>query len=290
MIDTGTRVVGVIGWPVEHSLSPAMHNAALAEMELNWVYLAFAVAPERVGAAVEAVRGLGLVGLNVTIPHKQAVVEYLDELDDAARALGAVNTIVRRDDRLMGHNTDGPGFLRSLEEKGHSVAGGSVVVIGAGGAARSVAYAVARAGASALSILNRTEARAEEVALLAREGAQDVPVNTGPLTGGEAERAVVEADVVVDCTSVGMYPNLDEGPVIPGEWLHEGQVVVDLTYNPRETTLLRAARRRGAAVVDGTGMLVHQGAISLQYWSGREAPVETMRRALLDALAQRQGQ
>ena len=290
MIDTGTRVVGVIGWPVEHSLSPAMHNAALAEMDLNWVYLAFAVAPERVGAAVEAVRGLGLVGLNVTIPHKQAVVEYLDELDDAARALGAVNTIVRRNDRLMGHNTDGPGFLRSLEEEGHSVAGGSVVVIGAGGAARSVAYAVARAGASALNILNRTEARAEEVALLAREGAQDVPVSTGPLTGGEAERAVVEADVVVDCTSVGMYPNVDEGPVIPGEWLHEGQVVVDLTYNPRETTLLRAARRRGAAVVDGTGMLVHQGAISLQYWSGREAPVETMRRALLDALAQRQGQ
>jgi len=288
MIDTHTQTVGVIGWPVEHSLSPAMHNAALRSMGLNWVYLAFPVAPDAVAEAVGAVRGLGLVGLNVTIPHKQAVTEYLDDLDDAARALGAVNTIARRGDRLIGHNTDGPGFLRSLQEEGHSAAGRAVTIIGAGGAARSVAWALAGAGASTLFVLNRTPEKAEAVAELAGERAGPAEVSIGPLTGRVAEEAVTGADLVVDCTSVGMYPRVEEGPVVPGEWLHEGQVVVDLTYNPRETTLLRAARARGAAVVDGTGMLVHQGAISLRHWSGREAPVEVMRQALLEALAARQ--
>jgi len=284
-IDTQTRTLGVIGWPVEHSLSPAMHNAALREMGLNWAYLAFAVEPERVAEAVAAVRGLGLVGLNVTIPHKQAVAGLMDELDDAASALGAVNTIVRSEDRLIGFNTDGPGFLRSLQERGHTVEGRRVAIIGAGGAARSVAYATARAGAASIDLLNRTAEKAEAVARLAQEKGTARRVNTSGLEGERAREAVSSADVVVDCTSVGMYPNVNEGPVVPGQWLRPGQVVVDLTYNPRETTLLRAALEQGAEVVDGTGMLVHQGAISLLHWSGREAPVEVMREALLAALA-----
>lgn len=287
MIDTHTQVVGVIGWPVEHSLSPAMHNAALRHMGLNWVYLAFAVPPERVAEAVAAVRGLGLVGLNVTIPHKQAAAEHLDELDDAARALEAVNTIVRRENRLVGYNTDAQGFLRALEEQGHTVAGRRVAIIGAGGAARSVAWAVARAGAAGLTILNRTSQRAEAVCALAASAAAGLFVTQAPLSGPVAEQAVWEAEVVVNCTPVGMHPRVEEGPVIPGEWLHEGQVVVDLIYNPRESTLLRAARAQGAQVVDGTGMLVHQGAIALQHWSGREPPVEVMRTALLQALEAR---
>ena len=284
-VDTQTRTVGVIGWPVEHSLSPAMHNAALKAMRLNWVYLAFAVEPARVREAVHAVRGLGLVGLNVTIPHKQAVAEYVDEVDAAAAALEAVNTIVRVGDRLVGYNTDGPGFLRSVEEQGHAVCGKRVAIIGAGGAARSVAWACAQAGAAGLVVLNRTVSKAEAVAALAAQTSGVVDVRVAPLTGPEAEEAVGSAEVVVDCTSVGMYPNVSEGPVIPGDWLGPEQVVVDLTYNPRETTLLQAARAQGADTVDGAGMLVHQGAISLGHWSGREAPVETMREALLDALA-----
>jgi len=274
----------VIGWPIEHSLSPAMHNAALREMGLDWVYLAFAVPPESVGEAVGAVRGLSLVGLNVTIPHKQAVTEHLDAVDETAEALGAVNTIVWDQDRLIGYNTDGPGFLRSLEEKGHSVEGKRVALIGAGGAARSVAYAVARAGAGALRVLNRTAQRADEVAQLAAERGGLSDIEAGGLTGRRAEAAVREADVVVDCTPVGMFPQVDEGPVIPEEWLRRGQVVVDLTYNPLQTTLLRAAAARGARTVDGAGMLVHQGAISLEHWSGRRPPVATMRRALLGEL------
>lgn len=286
--DTGTRLVGVIGWPIEHSLSPAMHNAALAEMGLNWVYLAFAVAPEHVGEAVRGVRGLGLVGLNVTIPHKHAVIEHLDEIDEFVAALGVANTIVRREDgRLAGHNTDGPGFIRSVEERGHTVAGMAVALLGAGGAARSVAYACARAGARSLAVLNRTPARAEEVAELVRAQAGLSAVEALPLTGARAQAAVEGADLIVDCTSVGMYPHVDVEPVVPGGWLRPGQVVVDLTYNPLETVLLRAATEAGAATVDGAGMLVHQGAISLEYWSGEQPPVETMRRALLGALGAR---
>lgn len=288
MPDTQTRLVGVIGWPIEHSLSPAMQNAALREMGLNWTYLAFAVEPERVGDAVAGARGLGLVGLNVTIPHKAAVIEHLDEIDESVEALGVANTIVRTPEgRLLGHNTDGAGFLRSLAEHGHSVGGRAVAVIGAGGSARSIAWACARDGASSVAIINRTVEKAEEVADLVRATTPLAAVSVAPLEGREAQEAVSGADVVIDCTSVGMYPKHEVAPVVPGEWLREGQVVADLTYNPIETVLLQAARRAGAQSVDGAGMLVHQGAISLQYWSGQEPPVETMRAALLGALGAR---
>ncbi|MGD9496632.1 MAG: shikimate dehydrogenase [Armatimonadota bacterium] len=283
--DTHTRLVGVIGWPIEHSLSPAMHNAALREMGLNWVYLAFAVRPEHVGEAVRGVRGLGLVGLNVTIPHKSAVLEHLDEVGESVEALGVANTIVHTEDgRLIGHNTDGEGFVRSLQERGHDVAGRAVALLGAGGSARSVAFACARAGARSIAVLNRTVGRAEAVAELVRKRGGLAAAVALPISGEEARQAVEAADVVIDCTPVGMYPHADVEPVIPGVWLHQGQVVVDLTYNPLETVMLRAAAEAGAATVDGAGMLVHQGAISLQYWTGRQPPVETMRRALLEAL------
>ena len=283
--DTHTRLVGVIGWPIEHSLSPAMQNAALREMGLNWVYLAFAVEPARVGEALDGVRGLGLVGLNVTIPHKSAVIEHLDKIDDAVEALGVANTIVRREDgSLMGHNTDGPGFLRSLTEHGHGVEDRAVTLIGAGGSARSVAWACADRGAKSVTVVNRTPERAEEVAELVRRTTGLDRVAAVGLDSAEAEEAVGGADVVVDCTSVGMHPKHEVDPVIPAAWMRPGQVVADLTYNPIDTVLLQAARGAGAETVDGAGMLVHQGAISLQYWSGEEPPVETMRRALLEAL------
>lgn len=279
-----TRVVGVIGWPVAHSLSPPMHNAALAQLGLDWVYVAYPVAPDRVGDAVAGVRGLGIVGLNITIPHKQAVVPYLDELDQSARDLEAANTIHNRDGRLLGYNTDGPGLLRALAEAGTQVDGKRVVVLGAGGSARAVAFALCRAGVAGLSLLNRTPARAEQLAGLLADRAGFPHVGVAGLAGDDSRRAVEQAEVVVDCTSVGMHPHDHVPPVVPPEWLHEGQVVCDLTYNPRDTVLLRAARARGARTVDGTGMLVHQGAIALETWTGAPAPVETMRAALLECL------
>ncbi|MCX7600154.1 MAG: shikimate dehydrogenase [Armatimonadetes bacterium] len=279
-----TTVVGVIGWPVAHSLSPPMHNAAFAYLGLDWIYVPFPVAPEKVRQAMDGVRGLSIAGINVTIPHKAAVVPYLDEIDQTVADLGVANTIHNAGGILKGYNTDGPGLLRSLQEAGCQVEGQQVALIGAGGAARAVATAVARAGAARLTILNRTVAKAEELAAVVERltGLRPVPL---PLSGREAREAVEAAEVVVDSTSVGMHPHCDVPPVIPAEWLHPGQVVCDLTYNPRETVLLKAAKARSATTVDGTGMLVHQGAIAFEIWTGQPAPVEVMRKALLDALA-----
>lgn len=286
-LDGTTRVAGVIGWPVRHSLSPPMQNAALAALGLNWVYVPFAVAPEQVGAAVAAIRAFDLVGLNVTIPHKPAVVPYLDELSPEAEALGGANTIVHREGRLLGYSTDGEGFLRSLREIGEEASGRRIALIGAGGSARAVALALCRAGATSLTVVNRTVAKAEA---LAESLAQLVPGATLAAVGLEtpaAQEAVTGAEVVVDSTAVGMYPHHEVDPVVPAAWLHPGQVVCDLTYNPRQTVLLQAARQQGARTLDGTGMLIHQGALALELWSGQTAPVGVMREALLAALANR---
>lgn len=287
-LDGTTRVAGVIGWPVRHSLSPPMQNAALAALGLNWVYVPFAVAPERVRDGMAAIRALDLVGLNVTIPHKAAVLPYMDELSDEARALGGVNTVVHHDGRLIGHSTDGAGFLRSLREIGEDVGGREVCLIGAGGSARAVALAVCRAGASGLTVVNRTLAKAQCLAAQMSGLCPGVKVAAVGLATPQAEAAVSNARVVIDSTAVGMYPHHETEPVVPGQWLHSEQVVCDLTYNPRDTVLLQAARRQNAGTLDGTGMLVHQGALALELWTGEKAPVEVMRAALLASLARRQ--
>jgi shikimate dehydrogenase len=287
-IDGETRVAGVIGWPVRHSLSPPMHNAAFAALGLNWVYVPFGVQPERVGEAMAAIRALDLAGLNATIPHKMAVLPHLDELGPEAEALQAANTIIHRAGRLIGRNTDGEGFLRSLRELGGEVTGKRVALIGAGGSARSVALAVCQAGATGLSIVNRTVARAEALAEMIGALVPSWPVAAVALEGPEAQGAVTEAEVVIDSTAVGMYPHHEVPPVAPAEWLRAEQIVCDLTYNPRLTTLLKAAEGRGARTLDGTGMLVHQGALAFEYWTGQTAPVEVMREALLAGLQARE--
>ena len=276
-----TRVAGVIGWPVRHSLSPPMHNAAFAALGLNWVYVPFAVDPARVGAAIEAIRAFDLAGLNVTIPHKLAVLPYLDEISDEAAVLGAVNTIVNRGGVLSGYNTDGEGFLRSLREIGEEVAGRSVALIGAGGAARSIALAVCRAGATHLSIVNRTVEKAQALAEMVRGALPATQVAVVGLEDPAAATAVWTADIIVDSTAVGMYPHHEVEPVIPPKWLHREQIVCDLTYNPCITVLLKAAMAAGSRTLDGTGMLVHQGALAFEYWTGQPAPVQAMREALL---------
>ena len=264
-----------------------MQNAALAALGLNWVYVPFAVAPEQVSAAMAAVSALDLVGLNVTIPHKTAVVAEMDDLDAAARDLDAVNTVVHRAGRLTGYNTDGEGFLRSLREMGEEVAGRPVCLIGAGGSARAVALAVCRAGAARLTVVNRTLAKA--LALVEALGGlvPGADLQAVALESPQAGAAVAAAELVIDSTAVGMYPHHEVPPVVPEAWLRAGQVVCDLTYNPQDTVLLQAARRQQARTLDGTGMLVHQGALALELWTGQPAPVAEMRAALLRALAER---
>ena len=270
-----TRVVGVIGDPVLHSLSPTLHNAAFETLGLDWVYVAFPVPRGRGADAVAAVPALGLAGLNVTMPHKEEVAGACDELTDDAAALRSVNTVVALPDgRTLGDSTDGPGFLDALADEAIVVDGRPVLVLGAGGAARAVVLALGRAGAAVTVAARRPDA-AEAAAALA-PGAGAVPI-------GAVDPSAFA--VVVNATPLGMSGG-DPLPV-GSESLHSGQAVVDLVYHPADTPLLTAARAQGATAVNGLGMLLHQAARSFTRWTGQPAPLDAMRAAVTTALATR---
>jgi shikimate dehydrogenase len=289
-----TVVVGVIGHPVAHSLSPRLHNAAFAALGLDWVSVGFPVPPGQAAEALVGLRALGLAGLSVTMPFKDEVAALVDRRSPVAERLGAVNCVVRRPDGLEGHNTDGRGFVESLARGARfNPAGRSCLVAGAGGAARAVVLALAESGAAEVVVVNRTPARAEAAAALA-----------GPAgrvgTADDARRA----DLVVDATPVGMGGAPGDagqpGPGDPGDlgdlgdpgWLVDpaslrpGQVAAHLVYHPRVTGWLAAAARAGATPVGGLGMLVHQAAAQLRLWTDTEPPVEAMWRAVDDGAAQ----
>ncbi len=275
-----TTVAGVWGWPVRHSASPAMHNAAFAELDLDWVYVPFAVDPDRVADAVAGVRSLGIRGVNVTVPLKERVGEFLDDLTPVARRLGAVNTLFWDDGRLTGDSTDGRGFLAALGHAGFSdFSGVRAVVLGAGGSARAVVDALSEAGARVV-VANRTREKALPLLAL---GADDVVDWTEDAIGG----AVAEASIVVNTTSVGMVPNVDAMPPVPLSALGPGNMVVDLIYNPPATRLLSMAESAGCVVQNGVEMLVRQGALSFERWTARDAPVDAMRTAVLVELKAR---
>jgi shikimate dehydrogenase len=273
------RLAALIGSPVEHSLSPVIHQAAFDAAGAEWCYVAFDVEPANAAAAVEAMRVLGIRGLSVTMPHKQAVAEAVDRLDPAAAALRSVNTVSWDGDELVGSSTDGAGFVASLTEIGIDVAGARVAVIGAGGAARSVVDALGRAAAAEIVVVNRTTDRAVLAASLA-EIAQ---------VGAEAD--IATADIVVNATSIGMgVPAGDAGAAdlpCPVDLLNPEQVVVDLVYHPLRTAWLDGADAMGARTVDGLGMLLHQAALQQQVWTGRHPDVGVMRAAAEAALASR---
>ena len=269
-INGQTKLVGLIGYPVKHSLSPAMHNSAFAALSLNWCYVSLPVLPERLGEAVAGLRALSFVGANVTVPHKEAVMSYLDHVTPEAQAIGAVNTIVVREGKLIGYNTDWQGFLTALSEGGFDPQGKRAVVLGAGGAARAVVYALAQAGAQ-VAILNRTPARAQALA-------KDFSplFSTLPLTPQTVEDQTAETHLLVNTTPVGLWPEVDKS-LWPEDLAFPGHLTVfDLVYNPRETKLLRQARWAGAKVIGGLGMLIHQGAVAFELWTREKAPVEMM--------------
>ena len=274
MISGATRLAAVIGSPVRHSLSPAIHNAAYAASGLDWVYVALEVAPGQAVAALAGMRTLGIAGLSVTMPHKDDVYAAVDALSPAARAIRAVNCVQLVDGTLIGHNTDGDGFVDSLRaDAGVDPAGRRVAVVGAGGAGRAVVEALGRAGAADVAVVNRSTGRAAEAAALA-----------GPVGRVGTLVDVAAADLVVNATSVGM--GTDEMPIDAG-LLRAGQVVADLVYLPMQTALLRAAAAAGAQAVDGLGMLVHQAARQFTLWTGAVAPVAAMRAAAEAELARR---
>ena len=279
MISGKTGVLGVIGHPVGHSASPAMHNAALEATGLDYAYVAFHVLPDSVGDVTTAVRALGITGLNVTVPHKQAIMAGLDEVSEEARAIGAVNTVANRDGKLIGFNTDAHGAIASLRQDGGlDTLPERAVVLGAGGAARAILYAlVGCRDVKRIDLLNRTVSKAEELALALDPSAHKIRV--GSVDTAAAHTA--DAGLLINSTSVGMDPHAGLSPLDDPSCLHDELVVLDIVYKPLETSLLSRARAAGARCIDGLGMLVHQGARAFEIWTGVKPPIEVMRQAVL---------
>jgi shikimate dehydrogenase len=274
-IGGATRAVAVLGWPIEHSLSPVIHNAAFAAMELDWAYIALPVAPGCVPDAVAGLLALGFAGANVTMPHKEAVAEAVDRLSEDAERLRAVNTIEIAGDRAVGHNTDAPGFARFLEQDAAvDVAGRTALLYGAGGAARACALALARAGLARLVVALRVPARAKDL-----EAALDGYATTVEVVS--FDRAVgVSADLIVNGTPLGVH-----GESLPLPAISSSTVAVDLLYRPALTPLQQAVRAAGGAAFGGLGLLLQQAASSFEIWTGRQPPLEVMSAAALAALA-----
>ncbi|MCP4115186.1 MAG: shikimate dehydrogenase [Desulfobacteraceae bacterium] len=271
MLNSDTRLYALFGDPVSHSLGPVMHNAAFGERKINAVYLAFRVS--RIEQAVEAMGSLNIAGASVTIPHKETVIPFLDEVDDLARDMGAVNTIVNREGKLVGYNTDARGAVDPLERV-CGLAGKRVVIIGAGGAARAVAFGVKQKGA-ALFIVNRSEERGRA---LARE--------IGATFIYKDELQQVDPEIIINATSVGMAPGIDDIPLDPG-FLTSSMIVMDIVYTPVRTALIRAATEKGCTVIDGLSMFVNQGAAQFELFTGIKAPIEIMKKSLIKVIENR---
>lgn len=269
----GAAFVGILGWPLEHTLSPVIHNVAFRRTTLDWTYLSWPVEPESLGDAVRGLRALGAAGANVTMPHKEAVLEHLDELSGDAREVGAVNTIQRLGRRLIGHNTDVDGFAEFLSgDAGFDASGKRALVLGAGGAARAVVKALDSLGAKEVTIAGRNIGKTETVARIA-QGARVAAWD-------DATGLVEDCDLVVNATPLGM----DGEHSLPEARFGEGQCVVDLIYSPPSTPLVESARAAGAQAWGGLGMLVRQAAASFTIWTGQAAPLEAMSAAAIHAI------
>ncbi len=276
-ITNDTKLYVVIGDPIEHSLSPLMHNVAFQHLGLNSIYLAFRVSALDLSSAVAGMKSLGFIGFNVTIPHKVSVMKYLDKIDSLAADIGAVNTVVNKDGMLTGYNTDGTGALAALREAGVKLEGQKIVLLGAGGAAKALAFSIIPS-TSNLIILNRTPSKAEDLASSINKKFCS-NVKSGKLTEEVLRNALVDADILINATSVGMYPKIGE-TIANCEYIHEGMTVFDIVYNPLMTRFLKEAENAGAHIIGGAKMLVYQGALAFELWTGMKPPVDKMCKAL----------
>ena len=277
MITGTTKNLGVIGWPIAHSLSPVLQNAALRDAGLDYAYVALPVSPKELPAAVEGLRALGFRGFNVTIPHKTAIIPLLDEVEEGARIIGAVNTVVNEDGRLVGCNTDAIGFLDALRGKGFGTEGKHVTLLGAGGAARAVIWALVQGGVRRISIGVRNPSKSGMLVEIFRDYT-DIALF---FWGSEEFRAELGCtDLLVNTTPLGMHPCVDAMPPVDLALLAKEALVYDIIYTPAETKLLGQAAEAGHPVLNGEGMLVGQGAASFRRWTGKEANVELMRKVL----------
>jgi shikimate dehydrogenase len=277
-INAHTQFCGVIGNPVEHSLSPAIHNAAFRKLGLDFVYLAWRV--ERIGDALNGLRALGnFRGASVTIPHKVAAVPFLDEVESTARHIGAINTIVSTGGKLTGYNTDATGALRALKEGGAGLKGQRVAMVGSGGAARAIAFALAAEGAiDGMDLLGIDDKERKTLATDLRSKTT-IAIHDTHLNEASLKKVLANVEVLIHCTPTGMSPKVQD-TCVPASLLHAGLTVMDIVYNPRETRLLKEAKATGCRTIPGLEMFLHQAAAQFELWTNQPAPTDVMRRVL----------
>ncbi len=277
-----TKLVGVFGYPVKHSASPAMHNAAFRACGLDYVYLAFEVKRENLGDALTGLPALGICGANLTIPHKEKAVQYMNELSEEAASIGAINTVVIESGKLEGYNTDIEGFVKSLsEDAGYAPEGKKVVILGAGGSSRAVLFALAQARVSEVTIASKPFKQADELASEIAQKFPEVKIKAIPFNSESIGEEISSCSLLVNATPLGMKGEI---PISNTECLHEGLTVYDLIYTPPSTLLLEEAKKRGAQAVNGLSMLVYQGAASFKLWTGKEPPISVMKQAAREAV------
>ena len=276
------EVLCVIGYPIEHSMSPIMHNAAILDLNLNYIYLAFNIFPENLNLAVNGIKAFNFKGINVTLPFKQKIMHYLDEIDPVAQEIGAINTIKNDGGYLYSRNTDAEGAMKALLDAGHKVSGKNILLLGAGGAARTLAFIMAK-DSNKIVIANRTEKRAEKLA-------NEIKSKFGIIVEGKNNSNHVlkeeskKADILINTTPLGMYPNVDKSP-IPAEFLHEDLFVFDIVYNPLKTKLIKDATEKGCSTLGGLDMLVNQGALAFEWWTNKKPNIQLMKNKIVEALS-----
>ncbi|MFX1378068.1 MAG: shikimate dehydrogenase [Promethearchaeota archaeon] len=279
-----TKILCIIGYPIGHSVSPIMHNAAIKDLKLNFIYLAFKIIPENLEVAVKAFRALNFKGINVTIPFKQEIMKYLDEIDKVAQKIGAINTIKNDNGCLIGRNTDAEGAKKAIMNAGYDISGKNVLLLGAGGAARALSYSIAN-DASKIVLASRTEKKAEK---LINDLKQSFGIKAEPkiFSKNILKEESKKADMLINTTPIGMFPNIDKSP-IPGEFLHEDLFVFDVVYNPLETKLIKDATKKGCKTLGGLDMLVNQGAYAFEWWTNKKPNVNLMKNKIIEFLSKK---
>lgn len=273
------KIYAVIGDPIAHSMSPAIHNDAFEKEIMDAEYIAFHVKPDGLGDAVRGMKAIGICGFNITMPHKETIIPFLDEVDDLSRAIGAVNTVFNKDGRLIGYNTDGIGFIKALEEElTGDLTKKKTLIIGAGGAARAIYFTLVKEGVKQIDIANRTKDRAVNLILECPYDNQSTAV-----TFAEAEQRMAEYDLIIQTTSIGMSPNSKDAPLNVAN-IKESAFVSDIIYNPLKTKILMDAEQNGAKIQNGVGMFVYQGAIAFQIWTGIMPDTTRMKQIVLNKL------
>ena len=273
MTSSGTKLIAIIGDPVERSISPTMHNAAFEALDLNYAYMALRVPSGALDGAIATTRMLKMAGMNVTHPHKIKILSLLDGLDESAELVGAVNTVKNTRGKLIGYNTDGAGAVRALESETGELTGRRVLLLGAGGAARAIAFSLVKEGAE-LNIANRTTSRAKELTAAIK---MSLGTNVGLINLNRKELAetIKNTDIIINATTIGMHPNVNR-TLLTADVMHKELIVNDIVYEPLQTRLLTEAKKAGARTVTGLGMLIHQAALSFEIWTGRRAPIKVM--------------